>query len=304
MNFSYPSLEEPKPPTPPPPEPEVPPEPQEPSVPVVNGLTTSETPSSTYRLPDAVDSPITGSTNTRLDINNKAPAASASSQSPATAKAFPQVLYLLWQLIITKHLGKQVWLNVTHVFFCPLIFLSQFDRTKKPSVWVSDEPKPSQNGSAKDSTQNGPVIPDRSVKPTFVPNTPLSKEEQSQIHSEAVAVMEKARQEQEKRNQERRLEEEAREKERKEKELKEKLEKEEHDKTKKEEEEKGHQEKKKLERQKAEEEEDKENRVWEEKERKGKEQSSDTPSKSMSLDSPAPNHIVSEIKVSPLFCRI
>lgn len=188
-----------------------------------------------------------------------------------------------------------------HSCFCFILVFSQFDRAKKPSVWVSDEPKPSQNGSAKDSTQNGPVIPDRSVKPPFMPNTSLSKEEQSQIHSEAVAVMEKARQEQEKRIQERRLEEERREKEQKEKEQKERLEREEHEKRKKEEEERGHQEKKKLERQKAEEEEDKENRAWEDKERRGKEQNTDTPSKSMSLDSPAPNHIVSEIKVSLLF---
>uniref|UniRef100_A0A671Y200 Ubiquitin carboxyl-terminal hydrolase 8 n=1 Tax=Sparus aurata TaxID=8175 RepID=A0A671Y200_SPAAU len=156
-----------------------------------------------------------------------------------------------------------------------------FDRTKKPSVRVTDEPKPSLNGSAKDSPQNGPVVPDRSVKPSFPSNSSLSKEEQSQIHSEAVAVMEKAKLEQEKRNQERRLEEERREREQKEKELKERQEREES-----EEEEKGHQDKKKLERQKAEEEEDKGNRVWEEKERRGKEQSSDTPSKSMSLDSP------------------
>lgn len=163
---------------------------------------------------------------------------------------------------------------------------------------MSDEPKPSQNGTAKDSTQNGPVIPDRSAKPPFMPSNSLSKEEQSQIHSEAVAVMEKARQEQEKRLQERRLEEERQEKERKEKELKEKLEMEESEK----EEEEKRQEKKRLERQKAEEQEDKENRAWEEKEKRGKEQNSDTPSKSMSLDSPAPNHIVSEIKVSPLFC--
>lgn len=182
----------------------------------------------------------------------------------------------------------------------PPVVLSQFDRTKKPSVRVSDEPKPSQNGSDKDSTQNGPIVPNRSAKPSFNPNASLSKEEQSQIHSEAVAVMEKARQEQEKRTQERRLEEEQREKEQKEKELKEREEK---DKRKNEEEEKRHQEKKRLERQKAEEEEDKENRVWEEKERRGKEQNSDTPSKSMSLDSPAPNHIVSEIKVSPLICQ-
>uniref|UniRef100_A0A8C4NYN4 Ubiquitin carboxyl-terminal hydrolase 8 n=1 Tax=Dicentrarchus labrax TaxID=13489 RepID=A0A8C4NYN4_DICLA len=171
LNFSYPSLEEPKPPTPPQPEPEVTTEPQEVSAPVqVNGVAPAQPPMSktsmvTDRLPDTVNYP--------------------------------------------------------------------FDRTKKPSVRVSDEPKPSQNGSAKDSTQNGPVVPDRSVKPPYTSNTSLSKEEQSEIHSEAVALMEKARQEQEKQ-----------------------------------------------------EEEDKENRVWEEKERKGKEQNSDTPSKSMSLDSP------------------
>uniref|UniRef100_A0A674N3I9 Ubiquitin carboxyl-terminal hydrolase 8 n=1 Tax=Takifugu rubripes TaxID=31033 RepID=A0A674N3I9_TAKRU len=141
---------------------------------------------------------------------------------------------------------------------------SPFDRAKKPSVHVSDEPKHSLNGSAKESTQNGPVVPDRSVKPSFVPPASLSKEEQSQIHSEAIAVMEKAKQEQEKRNQLRRSEEERREKEEKYQ--------------------------KKLERQKAEEEEDKGSKVWEGKEKRGKEQSSDTPSKSMSLDSPAPHH--------------
>lgn len=259
LNFSYPSLEEPKPPTPPLPEPEVAPVPQEPSAPVqVNGLAPAEPPPSktsmiTDRLPDTVDSPAKGSTNSEQDLSKKV------NQSPATARAFPQ-----------------------------------FDRTKKPSVRVSDEPKPSQNGSAKESTQNGPVIPDRSVKPPLIPNTSLSKEEQSKIHSEAVAVMEKARQEQEKRNQERRVEEE-----RREREQKERLEKEQNEK-KKDEEESGPQEKKKLERQKAEEKEDKENRVWDEKEKRGKEQNTDTPSKSMSLDSPAPNHIVSEIKREPL----
>lgn len=260
LNFSYPSLEEPKPPTPPLPEPEVAPEPQEPSAPVqVNGLAPAEPPPSktsmiTDRLPDTVDSPAKGSTNSEQDLSKKV------NQSPATARAFPQ-----------------------------------FDRTKKPSVRVSDEPKPSQNGSAKESTQNGPIIPDRSVKPPLIPNTSLSKEEQSKIHSEAVAVMEKARQEQEKRNQERRVEEE-----RREREQKERLEKEQNEKKKKDEEESGPQEKKKLERQKAEEKEDKENRVWDEKEKRGKEQNTDTPSKSMSLDSPAPNHIVSEIKREPL----
>ncbi|KAM7405891.1 hypothetical protein PAMP_000308 [Pampus punctatissimus] len=265
LNFSYPSLEEPKPPSPPQPEPEVKPEPQEFSAPpVVNGVAPTEVPTPVMpvvadRLPDTIDSSVSASTNSGQDLNKKGPVAGTSSQPAATAKAFPQ-----------------------------------FDRTKKPSVWVSDEPKPSQNGSDIDSTQNGPVVPNRSAKPSFNPNKSLSKEEQSQIHSEAVAVMEKARQEQEKRTQERRLEEERREKEQKEKELKES------EKKKKEEEEKRHQEKKRLARQTAEEEEDKENRVWEEKERRGKEQNSDTPSKSMSLDSPAPNHIVSEIKREPL----
>lgn len=260
LNFSYPSLEEPKPPTPPQPEPEVSLEPQEPSAPVlVNGVIPAESPASKTsiiadRLPDSVDSPVTGSTNSGQDFDKKAPAASTSSQAPATTKAIPQ-----------------------------------FDRTKKP------EPKLSQNGSAKDSTQNGPSVPDRSAKPSFVPNTSLSKEEQSQIHSEAVALMEKAKQEQEKRMQQRRLEEEKREKE-----LKERLEREESEKRRKEEEERRHQEKRKLERQKAEDEENKENKAWDEKERRGKEQNSDTPSKSMSLDSPAPNHIVSEIKREPL----
>lgn len=183
--------------------------------------------------------------------------------------------------------------NHTHVLFNPLVLLSQFDRTKKPSVQVFDEPKPSQNGSANDSAQNGPLVPDRSVKPPLISNTSLSKEEQSQIHSEVVAVMEKARQEQEKRIKERRLEEERREKE---KQLKER----EDSEKRKEEEGSGNHEKKKLERQKAEEEEVKENRVWEDRERRGKEQNPDTPSKSMSLDSPIPNHIVSEIKVSSL----
>uniref|UniRef100_A0A3B4G0D4 Ubiquitin carboxyl-terminal hydrolase 8 n=1 Tax=Pundamilia nyererei TaxID=303518 RepID=A0A3B4G0D4_9CICH len=228
LNFSYPSLEEPKPPTPPPPEPEVSLEPQEPSAPVlVNGITPAEPPTSKTsivadRLPDSVDFSVTGSTNSGQDLGKKAPAASTSSQSP-----------------------------------------------------------------------NGPVVPDRSVKPPFAPNASLSKEEQSQIHSEAVALMEKAKQEQEKRMQQRRLEEEKQE-------SKERLEKEESERRKKEEEERRHQEKKKLERQKAEDEENKINKAWDEKDRRGKEQNSDTPSKSMSLDSPAPNHIVSEIKREPL----
>lgn len=174
-------------------------------------------------------------------------------------------------------------------------FPFQFDRTKKPAGQVSDETKSSQNESTKDSTSTCPAVPNRSAKPALNSNTSLSQEEQSQIHSEAVAVMKKARHEQETRNQLRRLEEEQREKE-----LKERREREKQERREREEEEKGHQERKRLERQKAEEEEeDKENRG--ERARRGKEHNSDTPTKSVSLDSPAPNHIVSEIKVSLWF---
>ncbi|XP_068168767.1 ubiquitin carboxyl-terminal hydrolase 8 [Antennarius striatus] len=266
LNFSYPSLEEPKPLTPAHPEPEVTLEPKEPSTAVlVNGLVPAEPPTSetsvvANKLPDTVDSSVKGFTNSGPDSSKKSISVGTSSQSPTGVKVTPQ-----------------------------------FDRTKKPSVQVSDGPKPSLNGSVTDSALNGPVVPDRSVKPALIPSSSLSKEERSHIHSEAVAVMEKARQEQEKRNQWRRAEEEKQEREQKEKEFKERQEREEQDRRKKEEEEKGHQEKKKLERQKAEEAEDNE-----ENEKRGKEQSSDTPSKSMSLDSPAPNHIVNETKREPL----
>lgn len=101
MNLSYPSLEEPKPPAPPQPEPEpeVTPEPQELSAPVlVNGVapaepSTSKTSMAAYRLPDTVDSSVTSATNSGVDLGKKGPVAGASNQSPATAKAFPQVFY-------------------------------------------------------------------------------------------------------------------------------------------------------------------------------------------------------------------
>lgn len=251
LNFSYPSLEDPKPPVPPQPEPEVKAEPQEPAPSVVNGVASVEPSAPTTVGTDGsiytIDSSGTG-----LDHSKKSSTGGSSSQSPATARAFPQ-----------------------------------FDRTKKPSVRVLDEPKTNQNGSPKDLTPNGPLVPDRSVKPSYSPNSTLTKEELSQIHLETLANMEKAKQEQEKRLHERRLEEEKQER----------LERENSDKRKNEEEEKKQ---KRLERQKAEEEEDKENKMYEDRDRRGKESNTDTPSKSMSLDSPAPNHIVSEIKREPL----
>lgn len=131
VNFSYPSLEEPKPLIPPQPEPEITPEPEEPSPSVLmNGFAPAEPPTLktsaiTDRLPDAIDPPLTGSTTSVLDPNKKIPTAGTCSQSPATAKAFPQVsnqLYhlILWKLKTNKHLN--ICLITSHNFspFIPL----------------------------------------------------------------------------------------------------------------------------------------------------------------------------------------
>ncbi|XP_076025691.1 ubiquitin carboxyl-terminal hydrolase 8 isoform X2 [Genypterus blacodes] len=264
LNFSYPSLEEPPPPPPPQPQPqpqpqpEAQPAPQEPSAPFM--------------------------------VNGDASAEHAGPEAPAVVDALPDAV----DSPVTASTGSAPdGTKKSSGTGSPRI-IPQFDRAKKPSVRVTDEPKPSQNGSAKDSAHNSPVVPDRSAKPSFNPNEPLSKEEQSQIHSTASAVMEKARQEQERRLQERRLEQERQESDKAA--LKERLE----ESDGKNEEEDKKQDKKRLERQKAEVEEDKENRVWEEKERRGNQQNSDGPSKSASLDSPAPNHIICEIKREPL----
>lgn len=239
LNFSYPSLEDPKPPAPRQPAPQVRPEPVEPSAPpLVNGVSSVEPPQPSVadRQSDTVDSSVTAA---GPELSKKNSTGDTPSQSPATSRAFPQ-----------------------------------FDRTKKPSVRIVDDPKPSVNGSEKDLTQNGPVIPDRSIKPPL--SSGSAKDEPSQTHNEAA---ERQRVEEER-------------------ELKERLERENSEKRKKEEEDR--KEKKKLERQKAEEQEDRGSRGFEERECRGKEANSDTPSKSMSLDSPAPNHIVSEIKREPL----
>uniref|UniRef100_A0A8K9X9I9 Ubiquitin carboxyl-terminal hydrolase n=1 Tax=Oncorhynchus mykiss TaxID=8022 RepID=A0A8K9X9I9_ONCMY len=161
-----------------------------------------------------------------------------------------------------------------------------------PKTQVSDGSKTPLDALPRDlppSSQNGPSVPqpNRSVKPAFDPAVPLTDEERGQIHTETAALMEKARREQEQRKQERRTEEEWRERERRENQEKENEEME-----RRKEEENRTQERKRLERHKAEE---KENGVREEREKRGKE---DTPTNSASLDSPAPNRIVTEIKVS------
>ncbi|XP_034152468.1 ubiquitin carboxyl-terminal hydrolase 8 [Esox lucius] len=282
LNFSYPSLEEPKPPTPPAPEADL--EPQAPAVPTgyiqVNGAPPKDLAppkpeaTSTETEADATDSSQTGPTLPGVDHSQKGPGSGPGTPShPAgTAKHIPQI-----------------------------------DRTKKPSVRVSDRSKPPLDALPKDkdlpppslSSQNGPGIPqpNRLVKPPFDPTTPLTDEERSQIHTEAAALMEKARREQEQRR-ERRAEEELRERE-----LRESQEREERARSEKEmeqrrkqeeEEEEKSQERKRLERQKAEEE-VKENRVGEEREKRD-----DMPMKSASLDSPVPHRVVSEIKREPL----
>lgn len=96
VNFSYPSLEEPKPPVVHP-EPVVQPDTQKPPAPAVaNGVAPAEPPTSKTsviadKLPDTHDSPVRSPASTGLDLNKKSP---APNQSPATAKAFPQVLFL------------------------------------------------------------------------------------------------------------------------------------------------------------------------------------------------------------------
>ncbi|XP_071014547.1 ubiquitin carboxyl-terminal hydrolase 8-like isoform X1 [Oncorhynchus clarkii lewisi] len=260
LNFSYPSLEEPKPPTPPPPEPD--PEPQAPPASLgsvqVNGGPLEDLTPSTWMEADATDSPHTGFTHPGVDHSKKDPGAGPGtpSQPGGTAKHIPQI-----------------------------------DRTKKPSVRVSDGSKTPLDALPRDlppSSQNGPSVPqpNRSVKPAFDPAVPLTDEERGQIHTETAALMEKARREQEQRKQERRTEEEWRERERREKENEEmERRKEEENRT---------QERKRLERHKAEEE--KENGVREEREKR-----EDTLTNGDSLDSPAPNRIVTEIKApSPL----
>ncbi|KAL1257292.1 hypothetical protein QQF64_012837, partial [Cirrhinus molitorella] len=144
----------------------------------------------------------------------------------------------------------------------------QVDRSKKPapSAKLNVEPSAS-NGPA---AHNGPVMPDRSVKPTQDPSRALSEEERREIHAETVGLMEKARKEQEQRKRA----------------LEEKKEKEEAERHQRELNEEKQQERKKLERQTAEEEDQGDARG--EKARKAqKDVPLDAGMKSMSLDSPA-----------------
>lgn len=100
VNFSYPSLEEPKPPSAPKPEPEVAAVLQESSVALlVNGVAPAESPIPqgtsvvAQTLPDIVDSPVTSSTNSGPDLSKMGTGAGTSIQSAASTKSFPQVFF-------------------------------------------------------------------------------------------------------------------------------------------------------------------------------------------------------------------
>ncbi|MBN3287879.1 UBP8 hydrolase, partial [Polyodon spathula] len=127
LNFSYPSLEEPPAPVTPEPEPE--PEP-EPSL-ELNGMKRSVE----AELPkEDVDE-------TSRIITKQTPWSPASATKPVIVSA------------------RQPAVTV----------VPQFDRTKKPSVKIPDSSRPNQEATGKDqqTVPNGPVIPDRSIKPSF-----------------------------------------------------------------------------------------------------------------------------------------
>ncbi|KAJ7994594.1 hypothetical protein DPEC_G00251090 [Dallia pectoralis] len=270
LNFNYPSLEEPKPPTPPPPELE--PESQAPGVSQSNIQVNGAPPkdlapfnpetTSTEMESEAVDAPQTEPALPGVNHNQKGPGS-----GPVTAS------------LPAKH-------------------IPQIDRTKKPSVTVSGGFKPPLDALPKDkdlpppslTSQNTPVIPqpNRSVKPPFDSSTQLTEEERNQIHTDAAALMEKARREQEQRRvRERDAEEERKDNQEKEEEMEKRR--------KQEEEEETSQEGIRLERPNAEEEEVKKNRVGEDNMKKD-----EPPMKSASLDSPVPHRVVSEMKREPL----
>ncbi|XP_051952951.1 ubiquitin carboxyl-terminal hydrolase 8-like [Xyrauchen texanus] len=165
----------------------------------------------------------------------------------------------------------------------------QVDRSKKPPVKLSSA-KVSNKPAANDLpvAHNGPMMPNRTIKPNLDPSRALSEEERREIHAETLTLMVKARKEQEQRKQ---AQEEMRAREEKEqRETAERRQREE-----KEEEEK-QQERKKLERQKAEEKDQAEMERDEKSKKVQKDFPLDAQMKSMSLDSPVPFSAMSDNK--------
>ncbi|XP_036399789.1 ubiquitin carboxyl-terminal hydrolase 8 isoform X1 [Megalops cyprinoides] len=273
LNFSYPSLEEPKPPAPLEPEPKPEPEPEPPAE--VNGnqseqRATQLEPEVPEKVPDAPSAP-PASYPVPSDKLSKGPA----SQPGVTVKAIPQI-----------------------------------DRTKKPSVKTPEGAKPSNGALAKDQppVQNGPLVPDRSVKPHFAPKGSLTEEERSQIHAEAGNLMERAKREQELRRKERERqaqeEEERKERERQEQRAEEERQrKEESERKRKEEEEEAEREKERereRERERKRQEAEKEEQERKAAEEKEKSEQGAPTAGAQAKNAPAPNSVVNDIKRDPL----
>lgn len=182
MNFSYPSLEEPKPPTPPEPEPE-------PAPPVeINGNSDAHETSQKV-MEDVPETPKVVTVSLPSDV----PSSQEAESHPAgPTKVIPKV----------RAVSMYAYHRVPSIFVLVLfvsLFL-QFDRTKKPLVKVSDGTRPNDELPASQRpTADAPIIPDRSVKPAFDPRGSLSEEERSRIHAETFHLMEKAKQEQRRR---------------------------------------------------------------------------------------------------------
>ncbi|XP_030312662.1 ubiquitin carboxyl-terminal hydrolase 8 isoform X1 [Calypte anna] len=77
--------------------------------------------------------------------------------------------------------------------------IPEVDRSKKPSLKISDDHRPKSEGTVSDSqpVENGRIIPDRSTKPLRDTKSFLTEEEKSQIHAETAALLEKNRREKE-----------------------------------------------------------------------------------------------------------
>ncbi|KAJ8247831.1 hypothetical protein GJAV_G00251020 [Gymnothorax javanicus] len=157
LDFSYPSLEEPKPPPAPEPDPELPVG--------INGNSEEQETVQEAKEPEKIPETLVAPPASSAAPVAK-PSVAPASKPEVTAKAIPQ-----------------------------------FDRTKKPSVSISESLTPDSDGSAKDKppVQNGPLVPNRSIKPHFDPKGSLTEQEKSQIHAETTQQMERAKLEQEQR---------------------------------------------------------------------------------------------------------
>ncbi|MBN3313405.1 UBP8 hydrolase, partial [Atractosteus spatula] len=182
LTFSYPSLEEPKPPAPPEPEPEPPVE--------VNGKSSADE-----------ELQKEGAEEQEAPAVQLVPEPAA---SPVSAAGLGQV-------------------SGSHPA-APAKPIPQFDRTKKPSAKVLDGAQANNDAPAKDQqpVQNGPFIPDRSIKPALDLGD-KAKREKEQHARERLAEEEEERLKEERERRERE-ERERREKEEKERRLKEELE--------------------------------------------------------------------------------